>query len=53
MMNVLTFLFPSFLTHFGQQNVLQMPRGSQLIRFRQTYKVNRPFIALHFNLRHR
>lgn len=31
MMNVLTFLFPYFLTHFGQQNVLQMLRGSQLI----------------------
>lgn len=32
MMNVLTFLFPYFLTHFGQQNALQMPRGPQLIK---------------------
>lgn len=50
--NVLTLLFHYFLTHFGQQDALQMSRGSQLIKV-QVYKVNRQFIALHFNLRQR
>lgn len=48
MINALTFLFHSFLTHFGQQNVLQMPRGSQLIKVQAYIQSKQTFYCFAF-----